>query len=443
MNETNRWQGGNEWTSTGSAFRFAAGSLGFDHAPRIYVCDDERGMLAVFRRALAPFGYDLHTFGTGKEVLAALREPPLPDLVVSDVRMPGMTGFELCEALRANPAWRSIPVLLVTGLDQLKDKVRGLESGADDFLPKPFHPVELRARVTSLLRIKALHDELEKKNALLQDRNKQLEYLVAERTRELARLNVHLRERNEELGQANEMLTRLKEDLASLNIGLVAALEKANELNDDDTGNHIRRVCEYSEVLARAVGQSDEFCTKIRLYASLHDIGKVGIPDSILKKPGKFTEEEFEIMKRHTRLGYELLVAARAEHMARNIALCHHERWDGTGYPQGLRGEEIPLEARIVALADVWDALTQRRCYKEALPEDKALEIVQQQRGKHFDPALVDALMAHLEEFRAIQQRYADSSPSAEERFAKATGTWAARVPLTSRKSLRRTPSVL
>ncbi len=346
----------------------------------VFLVDDEERNLLLFEKSLASQNFRLHKYRDGQEVLDALSAGIRPDLVVLDVMMPRVDGFTLCERLKANPETRMVPIVLVTGLEELRDKVRGLEAGADDFLTKPFHPAELRARVRSLIRIKTLHDELDFKNRLLEDEKVHLEALVQERT----------------------------EELETLTIGIVGALEMANALRDTDTGLHIKRVCAYSHVLALRLGKDAVFAGKIRRYASLHDVGKVGIPDAILKKEGKLSPEEYEQMKLHTVYGYELLGLARAEEMARNIALSHHERHDGGGYPRALAGSEIPVEARVVALADVYDALTTRRCYKEAFSAEEAEAIIQQEKGRHFDPDVVDAMFAAIEEFNAIRERYRD-----------------------------------
>lgn len=346
----------------------------------VFLVDDEDRNLLLFEKSLASQKYTLHKFHDGQEVLDAVSDGVLPDLVVLDVMMPRVDGFTLCERLKANPATRMIPIILVTGLEELRDKVRGLESGADDFLTKPFHPTELRARVRSLIRIKTLHDDLDYKNRLLQDEKVHLEALVQERT----------------------------EELETLTIGIVGALEMANALRDTDTGLHIKRVCAYSHVLALRIGKDALFAGKIRRYASLHDVGKVGIPDSILKKEGRLSPEEYEQMKLHTVYGYELLGLARAEEMARNIALSHHEHYDGGGYPRGLAGSEIPVEARVVALADVYDALTTRRCYKDPFSAEDAEATIRRERGRHFDPDIVDAMFKAIQEFNAIRERYRD-----------------------------------
>ncbi len=346
----------------------------------VFLVDDEDRNLVLFQKALSTQGYALHTFTNGADVLVHIERGVLPDLVVTDVMMPGMDGLTLCAALKAHPRTRTVPIVLVTGLEDVRDKVRGLEAGADDFLTKPFHPMELKARVRSLLRIKTLTDELEARNLLLIDEKGLLEERVNERTA----------------------------DLEDLTIGIVAALEKANALKDGDTGHHIRRVCAYAHVVAARVGMDREQAAKVRRYASLHDVGKVGIPDSILKKQGRLTVEEYDVMKQHTLYGYELLGLARADEMARNIALWHHERFDGRGYPHGLKGPDIPLAARIVALADVYDALTSRRCYKEAYSTAEAERIIRDESGGHFDPEIVAAMFGAIDTIHTVRARYAD-----------------------------------
>jgi putative two-component system response regulator len=346
----------------------------------VFLVDDEERNLVLFEKALASQGYAIRTFADGAEVVVYLRTGPVPDVVVTDVMMPRMDGLSLCAFLKSNPPTRTVPVVLVTGLEDLRDKVRGLEAGADDFITKPFHPMELKARVRSLMRIKMLTDELEERNLLLTDQKGLLEERVNERTAELE----------------------------NVTIGIVAALEKANALKDGDTGHHIRRVCAYAHILATRMGLPAEQAAKIRRYASLHDVGKVGIPDSILKKQGRLTPDEYQQMKLHTLYGHELLGLARADRMACDIALWHHERYDGGGYPQGLDGESIPIEARIVALADVYDALTTRRCYKEAYSTEKAEGIIREESGGHFDPGVVGVMFGAIDVIHEIRSRYAD-----------------------------------
>jgi putative two-component system response regulator len=306
--------------------------------------------------ALVPFGYKVVVVHDGRVALERVKGEPKPDLVISEVEVPTVGGFELALAIKRDPHLRIIPLVLVTSFYNLDHKLKGFHVGVDDFLYYPFHELELRARVSSLLRLKHFYTRL-------QSEKEHLDELVRKRTRELDRLN----------------------------LGLISALEGANRLKDSNTGNHIRRVSEYSRVLAEAMGLDGFDAHRIQTYASLHDVGKIGLPDHILKKDGKLTPAEFEEMKKHTVHGYELLRDAGMEEVAQNIALHHHERWDGRGYPHGLRGREIPLEARVVALGDVYDALTTRRSYKEAMPHADAREHILELAGKHFDPHLVDA----------------------------------------------------
>jgi putative two-component system response regulator len=350
--------------------------------PVIYIADDEDTNLFIMQATLRSDSYAVHTFKRGQELLDFLEsgEHP-PDLMLLDVMMPGMDGFELCRRVRKFPQFARLPIVMVTGLDDIQHKVEGLETGADDYIAKPFHPMEVRARVKSLLRLKFVGDELERTNLLLNDEKVHLEEMVRERTKELE----------------------------NTTLGVVAALEKANELNDTDTGMHILRVCSYSELLAQGMNLPGQLVHQIRRYASLHDVGKVGLPDEVLKKPGPLTQAEFEDMKKHTVLGFELLELARSDTMAKNIALCHHEKFNGRGYPYGLSGSKIPIEARIVAIADVMDALTTKRCYKNAYAIDKALKIIEEERNEHFDPHLADIFLENADAVRAILERYQDT----------------------------------
>lgn len=346
---------------------------------RVLVVDDDVPNGELLKALLAPEGYEVALAASGREALRTIKERA-PDLVLLDLLMPGITGLDVLRAMRKDPETRQIPVIMLTGLAGDEEKIRSIRAGANDFITKPFLQEELLLRVASLVSVKRLHDELEQKNRYLSDQKAHLEALVTQRTRELD----------------------------NLTMGLVAALERANQLNDTDTGNHIRRVCNYSYVLAKGYGLDEEFCKKLQRYASLHDVGKVGIPDSILKKPGKLTDAEISEMKQHTVLGYELLVAAGADPIACNIALYHHEKYDGSGYPHGLKGEDIPIEARIVALADVYDALTTKRCYKDAFSQEESERIIRNDSGKHFDPKLVELFFASREEFAEVKAKWQD-----------------------------------
>jgi len=284
------------------------------------------------------------------------------DLILLDVIMPEMDGYATITELKKKSATRHIPVMFVTSLDQDTDEVKGLALGAVDFITKPVNPSLVRARIRNQIELKRHRDNLES--------------LLNERTLEI--------------------VTRLV---------LIA------ESRDNDTGSHIRRISEYSKLLAQKIGMPARQVETIAQASTMHDIGKVAIPDSILLKTGKLTAEEWDIMKTHSRVGYENLrgSSSRLLQTGGEIALNHHERWDGTGYPQGLEGENIPLSARIVCLVDVFDALVSRRPYKEPWSAEKACDYIQSQRGIFFDPALVDIFMDSREEVVAIQKTYEDS----------------------------------
>ena len=345
----------------------------------VLVATEDDQLHTTLHRSLVPFGYRVARARDGKDALDRCRTQQ-PDLVLAEAQLEILNGFELCRALKSSRRTRIIPFLFITSFLEVEEKIKALQVGADDFLYRPVHQAELRARIRSLLRIKAFY-------ARIENEREHLDRLVQQRTRELDELT----------------------------IGLVSALEKATSLSDEDTGGHIKRVCHYSHLLGRALGLGDTLLRKIRRYASLHDVGKVGLPDAILKKEGPLTPSEREDMKRHTVLGAELLTAAKADPVARNIALCHHEKFDGTGYPHGLQGEDIPVEGRILAIADVFDALTTRRCYKSALAVDDARLIIVREAGRHFDPKLVQAFLAQQRAFREIFASYADHTTGSED----------------------------
>lgn len=333
----------------------------------ILVVDDNPANLNVLFDIFGDMKYDV-LFASDGESCLRLVETEYPDLILLDVMMPGIDGFETCRRLKANDRTKEIPVIFMTALSETLDKVRGLELGAVDYITKPIQPEEVLARVKT-------HLTLRKMYRMLQDREVHLSALVEEKTR---------------------MAT-------NVTIALVNALENANRLNDTDTGNHIKRVGEYAAFLAATYGCEPDFVKRIRLYAPLHDVGKVGLPDRILRKPGQFTKEEFVEMQQHVVFGASLLAGDGLDAMARNIALYHHERWDGSGYVHQLAGEQIPLEARIVAVADVYDALVTARVYKPAFPDEKAVQMITGEAGKHFDPAIVTLFLAYKEEIFEIK----------------------------------------
>ncbi|HIE16947.1 MAG TPA: response regulator [Dehalococcoidia bacterium] len=330
---------------------------------------------------LLPLGYQVITARDGQETLTKVNQLS-PDVILLDIMMPGMDGFEVTRRLRADDKTRTIPIVMVTALSEVADRVRALEAGADDFLTKPVDKTELIARINSSLKVKAYNDHM---------RNYQqtLEAEVANRTEEL-----------------RQTLEKLK--LASLDT--ICRLSCAAEYRDEDTGAHIKRMSHYAAAVADKMGLNDSFVESILYAAPMHDIGKIGIPDHILLKPGKLDPDEWEIMKQHTIIGAQILEGSDVEtiRLAEVIALSHHERRDGGGYPRGLQGSEIPLAGRIVAIADVFDALTSKRPYKEPVPLEKSFSIVQQERARHFDPEVTDKFLAIKDELVAIKHRFVD-----------------------------------
>lgn len=313
----------------------------------------------------------------GAEAIAAVKEH-VPDLVLLDVQMPKYDGFEVAVEIKKIPQLQDIPIIFLTALDDEKFKLKGFESGGVDYVTKPIQRSELLARVNAHLNLKRLQDELKQKNALLTDKELHLTKLVDEKTK-------HIQD---------------------LTIAMVSALETANLENDEDTGNHIRRVSEFSAIFANLYGCEYDFIKRVKLYSPLHDVGKVGIPDAILKKPGKHTPEEWRIMQQHVVIGHRMLNSPIIDQMAKNIALYHHEKWSGEGYVNGLQKEQIPLEARIVMLADVYDALGQKRVYKEAFPEDKVDAIIKDAAGSHFEPKLVEIYFDCKKELFAVRKDF-------------------------------------
>lgn len=372
-------------------------------AARILIVDDQPDNLLILEDLLGRH-YTVHAACDGEEALTRLADGDRPDLMLLDVVMPGMDGFEVCRRVKAAPGLRDMPVLLLTGLESAADEEYGLSLGADDFIHKPYSPPVVLARVNN-------HLKLARASRLLRDRNEDLERLVAERTREILR--------------QSEQLIRSKQEVIASQGATITALCSLTEVRDNETGGHIRRTQHYVRVLAERLRDHPRFCHELNdetidmmfRSAPLHDVGKVAIPDAILLKQGKLTPAEWEIMKRHPTYGRDAIGQAELElgehggsflRFAREIAHCHHEKWDGSGYPQGLAGDDIPISARLMAAADVYDALMSRRVYKEAYSHERAMEMIQTERGRHFDPDVVDALQGLAETCRDIARRYRD-----------------------------------
>ena len=349
--------------------------------PKILVVDDEERNLRLMKAMLIPLGYEVVLARDGLEALDRVRKIP-PDVILLDIMMPKMDGFELARQLKEDEGTKIIPIVMVTALKEVEDRVKALEVGADDFLTKPIDKTELQARVSSLLKVKAYNDHM-------LNHQKELEAEVAKRT--------------EQLQQAFEKIK-----VASLDT--IYRLSRAAEYKDENTGAHIQRMSRYSAAVARQIGLDDSTVEAILYAAPMHDVGKIGIPDLVLIKPGRLDPNEWEIMKQHSILGVQILEGSDAESikLAEVIAHTHHEKWDGSGYPEGLKGSEIPIAGRITAIADVFDALTSKRPYKEAFPLEKAFIIIKEGQGSHFDPLVVDAFFAVENEIMSIKEKYKD-----------------------------------
>jgi len=347
----------------------------------LFVVDDSKTSLLILSSILREQGYQVSTFEQGHDALSAAGIAP-PDLILLDITMPVMDGVEVCRKLRMDPDTADIPVIFVSGLEKVEDKIRAFDSGGQDYITKPFNNREVLARV---------------KNQIT-----------------MQRLSRELRETNQNL---NSIVERQVEEITQSHMALILALSKLSESRDNDTGLHIERIQEYCKLLAQQLSTTTQYAGVIderyitNLYnaSPLHDIGKVATPDEILLKPGKLTREEFDIMKRHTLMGAQTLEAVRNKfpniqivNMGIVIARSHHERWDGSGYPDGLAGEEIPLSARILALADVYDALRSKRCYKDGFSHEKTVSIIARDSGTHFDQEIVRAFMNKESEFELL-----------------------------------------
>ncbi len=325
----------------------------------------------------------------GKEALNILEKEDI-DLILLDLAMPVLNGFDLLKIIRKEKKLETLPIIVITANSD--EKLKCLKLGANDFLSKPIEPTELKLRVRNYLKLR----EYEKR---LKNINKYLEEEVQKRTYAL----------KEALKRLEEALKFAKET----ELAISRILGKAAEFRDIETGNHIIRMSKYCEIIARNYGLSKKE-QELILYASpLHDVGKIGIPDEILLKPGRLTEEEFEIIKKHTIIGAKILEGFERYPIVKYgkiIALEHHERWDGKGYPYGKRGEEIHIFSRIAAIADVFDALTSPRIYKPPFPLEKAINIIKEEKGKAFDPTLVDVFLDSLDEIKEVKKKYEDKN---------------------------------
>ena len=365
---------------------------------KVFIIDDEEATVLTTKRYLEQAGYDncIYTTDSAKAIDMAIKQKP--DLILLDIRMPNINGLEVLKLVKQNPLLRQLSVVILTAETEPEIINIALELGANDILQKPIQPLELIPRVQSALMVKTHLDQVANQKA-------ELEKQVQSRTKELF--------------QSRQQI--------------ILSLARAAEHRDDDTGNHVLRVGVYSAMIAKQLGWKTDVVQMLQQAAQLHDVGKIGIPDSILFKPGKLDPEEFDLMKEHCMIGKSIISpyegqerdALRAHTrlgqgilrirssplmmMASCIAQTHHENWDGLGYPLGLKGEDIPIEGRIVAVADVFDALSSKRPYKDAYPREKCFEIMLQMRGKKLDPQMLDAFFACGKSIVEVQMQLADN----------------------------------
>lgn len=345
---------------------------------KVLVVDDEPANTKLVGAMLKPEGYRVETATSGEEALTLVARQP-PDLVLLDMLMPGIDGIGVARAMKADPATQAIPIIMLTALRDRESRLAGLNAGAEDFLTKPIDRAELWVRVRNLLRLKEYGD-------LLADHNSRLELAVQERT------------------------AKLRASYAET----IFALIRAAKHKDEETGNHVMRISAYCRHLAEVLGLDDDFTDALVHASPMHDIGKIGVPDHILFKAGSHTPEEWDVMKRHCEIGTQILGFSDSPYlrMATEVALTHHERWDGTGYPKGLAGTQIPLAGRIMAICDVYDALRSKRPYKPPFTHETAVRIITEGDGRtqpaHFDPAVLEAFRQTAGRFAEIYEQYRD-----------------------------------
>ncbi len=349
---------------------------------RILIVDDDPSIREVLGELMDSHNYDVETASDGFEALSKLVLDI--DLILLDVEMPGLDGFEVAKQIRQDKYAGDVPIIFITGMASQHDRLRAVEAGGNDFIAKPFDSVEISIRVASLLKIKKANDDLKRYKG-------ELETIVERRTADLRR--------------ALDNVVESQRRIRSTQLETIQCLVAAAEFKDLDTANHIKRMSLFSALLAKKLNLPPGEVELVQFASPMHDIGKIGTPEDILLKKGKLTEEEFGIIKQHTQYGSRILTHSQSEliQTGQTIALTHHEKWDGSGYPHNLVGDEIPLFGRICAISDVFDALTSVRSYKDAFTNDNAVMILEEGKGSHFDPELVDIFVNSMDEVKEIQ----------------------------------------
>ncbi|MFC1953361.1 HD domain-containing phosphohydrolase [Chloroflexota bacterium] len=340
----------------------------------ILIVADDTEIMQLLEDTLFTSGYEVILSDRSKDTVS-IAEEKLPDVIFIETPAPGTDGFEDIRIVKESKITGNIPIIIITDRQEADKRLQALTAGVDDFIIKPLDEAELQARVKSLIKVKAYNDHIG-------TYREELETEVTKRTQEL---------------------TRAFEKIKIASLDTVYRLSRAAEYKDEDTGAHVQRMSHYSSAIARGMGLNEEFIENILWAAPMHDVGKIGIPDRVLLKPGKLDDDEWVLMRQHTTIGAEILKDADSDfiRLAAEIALTHHEKWTGGGYPNGITGEDIPLAGRIVALADVFDALTTERPYKEPFPLEKALAIINEGKGTHFDPHVADTFFTIRDEIEA------------------------------------------